>query len=687
MALSIGVLFSLFASIGFVSAVSVRSAEPLKELTFSGIEYPEGESFKRLKSIIDETFTVQKKKSSFSYSYLGGSSSCISSGWICQNYKYTSLTEKSIKYIILDTYEGNEEFYSNLLKSSSYYSSYDYDSYSVTSGSKPKPQLSELLRLVPIGAKVITPVANIFSPRASYSYFGNSNLGSNLISSSFGIDFSENGSQNGMLSALEQKIKDMKRTKCQKQNQSQSYSYDSTKCPWTGEISNQYLPTLEELSAESIYVNGRMVKIESIKDEFEYEIVEEVTKKEEQTFQRSLSNLKFSPCPTIPKEFFGDAYLFSELYPYGIKILNISNEERQILYVCTDGNGQSGAPKVKKGQYIYKINDSENVIEKMGEISGGYRNGSGMNTVTLSVGDTPESATETTYYGAFRSSVLYPFDPKSMDKLQSATTQSEITPIEDTITKMRDEYGADKDMADQLLKEVAFYKDKLGNAGSNRTYTLGYKNESFTLEEAKAELVKKPTDTQVVFRESDSSFGRLPCSTSTSYFVRSECAAAQANLNTFLTVIGAFYSDKERYPNSLDELNTNYFPKQQVLDDFKKNYSYKSISGSTSYSNDYEITYIGKIGEGATVTSEKVDYVALLSGATVPKIPDIFLHAPSDSAVLYIENPQNLFALLETKSNTTTRLSGMDVSQSVKEMIQNFFELDDFSTLEKNLQH
>ena len=612
LALSTSVLCSLFASIGFVSAVSVRSAEPIKELTFSGIEYPEGESFKRLKSIIDETFTVQKKKSSFSYSYLGGSSSCISSGWICQNYKYTSLTEKSIKYIILETYEGNEEFYSNLLKSSSYYSSYDYDSYSVTSWSKPKPQLSELLRLVPIGAKVITPVANIFSPRASYSYFGNSNLWSNLISSSFGIDFSENGSQNGMLSAIEQKIKDMKRTKCQKQNQSQSYSYDSTKCPWSGEISNKYLPTLEELSTETIYVNGRSVSIASVKDEFEYKV--------------HLSQKKVSMVP----------------YPQEDSITSLLEKIRDEINALGSDYSQGLSWALSYNEFYLKFYLP---ILNMRE------------SPSIDVISIAEDTIKNRFQNSAKNNEYYRY------------------------------YWYQQAFFTQALEEINHYKNLLMTEGDDSTYDLHYLVNNYSLEEAKAELEKKQTQSETVFRGWDSSFWRLPCSTSTSYLVRSECISAQSNMNSIMTALWAYYSDMEKYPDSIDALNSNYLPRQQVLEDFKKNFSYKTVSGSTMYGNDYEITYIGKIGEWSTVTSEKVDYVALLSGATVPKIPDIFLHAPSDSAVLYIENPQNLFALLETKSNTTTRLSGMDVSQSVKEMIQNFFELDDFSTLEKNLQH
>jgi hypothetical protein len=53
----------------------------------------------------------------------------------------------------------------------------------------------------------------------------------------------------------------MKRNKCQIVN-----PFDCS----SGEVSNIYLPTSEELSAETIYLNRGSVKIESLKDEIEY---------------------------------------------------------------------------------------------------------------------------------------------------------------------------------------------------------------------------------------------------------------------------------------------------------------------------------------------------------------------------------------------------------------------------------
>ena len=71
-----------------------------------------------------------------------------------------------------------------------------------------------------------------------------------------------------MLGAIENKIKEMKRNKCQTDNPGDNY----TLCPWNGDISNRYLPTETELYAQVIYLNRGSVKIESLQDEIEYSI-------------------------------------------------------------------------------------------------------------------------------------------------------------------------------------------------------------------------------------------------------------------------------------------------------------------------------------------------------------------------------------------------------------------------------
>jgi hypothetical protein len=75
-----------------------------------------------------------------------------------------------------------------------------------------------------------------------------------------------------------------------------------------------------------------------------------------------------------------------------------------------------------------------------------------------------------------------------------------------------------------------------------------------------------------------------------------------------------------------------------------------------------------------------------MSGATVT-VPEIFSTIPDDTAFLYIKNPVSLIEILNMDSDTTARITGTDVSTSIKKLIQTFFEMEDTSRLEENLKH
>ncbi len=53
----------------------------------------------------------------------------------------------------------------------------------------------------------------------------------------------------------------------------------------------------------------------------------------------------------------------------------------------------------------------------------------------------------------------------------------------------------------------------------------------------------------------------LPCNSDNNYLIRSECTKALANMIDVTTALGAYYSDTETYPDTIDKLNTNYLPK------------------------------------------------------------------------------------------------------------------------------
>lgn len=83
----------------------------------------------------------------------------------------------------------------------------------------------------------------------------------------------------------------------------------------------------------------------------------------------------------------------------------------------------------------------------------------------------------------------------------------------------------------------------------------------------------------------------------------------------------------------------------------------------------------------------KKDYKAMMSGAIVPDIPALFGYIPRDSMVLYIKNPSNLIDILNQKSSTSQRLSGIDVSESIRGFMKTFFEMESFEAIEKNLKN
>lgn len=52
---------------------------------------------------------------------------CIANGTLCPNYRYTSVIEKAIMFIVLKTYTGNESFYDQLLPMGSNFNMYVTD--------------------------------------------------------------------------------------------------------------------------------------------------------------------------------------------------------------------------------------------------------------------------------------------------------------------------------------------------------------------------------------------------------------------------------------------------------------------------------------------------------------------------------------------------------------------------------
>lgn len=542
-----------------VFAVTLKWIEedPIKSTT---IDYPAWDDFVQLKKLIDENFS---QKVGYQYN-------CISSWNLCPNYKYTSIIEKAIKFIVLKTYAGNETFYDSLFANS-----YSYRN------TTEEWTLKSILSMI--------PQWTVYSDWRNLSFW--KSVPWELIDASFWIDFSENKNPNSLLGAVDRKIIELKRSKCQKENTGND-SYSS--CPWSGEISNRYLPTLEELLGEVIYLNGDSVKLESMKDEFDYTVI------------------------------------FAEQAALGPQATPVPLSTDSILTLIP---------------------------------------------------------TESAYYEAIKTRLLQlqspsiPADVSNNIRIILLFTENDslITPTNKiAIKKFLDDFTSKNQESTTPVGPIS------------ESYTLTYKKTSYTLEEAKQQLEKKvEAATSSTFTRNGGFAGSLPCTTlAQTRATRTECSEAISLRKDITTALWAYYSDKEAYPDSIDVLNKNYLWDESTLPSFKKNFTYKNISSGSV--PDFEITYIGHIGEWTTESGEwegKKDYKALMNWASVPEIPAIFSHIPSDSMVLYIKNPQNLIALLNQKSDTTRRISGIDVSEDIKAAMIEFFELKNFGDIEKNLTH
>lgn len=90
----------------------------------------------------------------------------------------------------------------------------------------------------------------------------------------------------------------------------------------------------------------------------------------------------------------------------------------------------------------------------------------------------------------------------------------------------------------------------------------------------------------------------MPCKRSTVYSVKVQCASLGASLKEVQTALAAYQIDTMTLPDNLDKLKL-YLPKMPQA--FTENFSYK-LTKKTNGEADYEIQYIGHIGEKVTLS-------------------------------------------------------------------------------------
>ncbi len=438
------------------------------------IVYPQWKDFDKLEKFI-ETYFIKSNKTNFSW--------CIYKGTLCPNPKYTSIAEKQLKLIIVSTYKWNEEFYVKLL--SSPYMNSNYSNQTV----------KNILAMI--------PSKNIYGINNSFINNLWNNYASNLIESSFWINFSEiQNNSTGFISVVKQKIDELKRKKCNAVKWSSCYVSD---------LSNFYLPSLEELLKETIYLNWKKEELSNYKDDFIYTIIK-------------------------PKE-------------------DIINKVPERIN------------KIKK-----LLKDLEE--EKLKQSS------EGINTYSISIriidyNEIVDGLSNILYTWNINQDLLV----KSKILLKKIKLQTNLDLISIQINR-------------ELESAIWDYQKQVSSINSI-TYTLEYTKNSYTLEEALAEI-EKTSSQKIIW---------------------------------------------------VDIIERN---KEEVI---------------------------------------KKDYKALMNWEQAKNIPEIFKFIPKDAVFSYIKNPQSLISVLNNTWDTTSKISWINVNWETKKLLQHFFELDDFSKIEKNLKN
>ena len=171
-------------------------------------EYPSGEKFKKLESLVEE--------------YLVGLNNWKGKyGW---NIKYNEIIEREIKLIVMETYEGNEEFYTNLFRGDSYYY-----------GDQDDSELEKILSSIP-KSDVEYKVSRIL--------FNNNFITDDLLEASFGLWY-ESSNYDSFLYSLQRIIEMYK-------NQ------------------NGYYPSIEELGKERIYKDLKEQAVADVMEDIDY---------------------------------------------------------------------------------------------------------------------------------------------------------------------------------------------------------------------------------------------------------------------------------------------------------------------------------------------------------------------------------------------------------------------------------
>ncbi len=150
-------------------------------------------------------------------------------------------------------------------------------------------------------------------------------------------------------------------------------------------------------------------------------------------------------------------------------------------------------------------------------------------------------------------------------------------------------------------------------------------------------------------------------------------------------------------PEELYKMDIYRNGKMVNIGDIKDEIVYKKANTMYGYTLEYAKPYLTydeamkqieeNAKKGNKITPKKKDYEALIGDVEVPEIPAIFENIPSNFAVLYVKNPKNLVKILDTKFTSLGSLIWYEPGKFLKDMIEEYFWLDDIKDFSENMKH
>lgn len=216
-----------------------------------------------------------------------------------------------------------------------------------------------------------------------------------------------------------------------------------------------------------------------------------------------------------------------------------------------------------------------------------------------------------------------------------------------------------------ILSQIASLMSQIKRAVAwENICSVTRKEKNFSYEEALEKIAEMPRNTFMGSQQ------------------RAQQLADQAGFQQVDQALLLYNSDHATYPDTLDELSWTYLGSLPIQ---SEDLVYRISTDKQSYTLEFSEEYITEHDKKNTSLFEAKDYVTLLGDTPVPAIPDIYKHIPKDSIFLHVKNPTFLFNILHDEQGLWNM--SMQSLKKLKNLIQQWLDIDDFVAIEKNIHH